>query len=208
MNEKEKKTKKNLALPIIVESDKSQDITKGMNLYLCSFTWKKKNFINLENGEKTKVKVWTFGGLVFLNPSLDKGRHVLSHTKEPKHITNQKGEIVETVTVSKTRIVGRNYGYEALASILSAIYPCTVEKAKSLVQEGLAKNLKHAKLVLRSDLIPTSRDLYEKMGLKNEWIIIADYPSSDVMQSRINESLKLQGSPLRAKFGLKWRLTE
>lgn len=208
MSEKSEKTKKTPPLPIIVETEKSSEIPEGMNLYLISFTWQPKIFVNLETGEKVKIKMWTRGGNVLLSHELRRGRHVLENVKIPKHIVNKKGEIVETVTVNKTRIVGREYGYKALASILSAIYPCSVEKAKSLVQEAISKNLSHPKLVLKSDLVPTSPQLYEKMGLKNEWVILNDFPSSDVMQENINKSLKAQNSPLRAKFGLRWRLQE
>ena len=77
-----------------------------------------------------------------------------------------------------------------------------------LVKEAVDKNLKHPKLVLKSDLVPTSPDKYSKMGLKNSWVCIADYPSSDEIQENVNKVLKLQGSPLRAKFGLRWKLSE
>ena len=193
-------------LPIQLEPEVNKDI-RGINLYICSFTWNQRPFVNVESGEKTKIKMWCFGGLVLLNSTLKSGRHILVHEKVPKYITNQKGEVLETKILNKTRIIGKEYGFEALSSTLSAIYPCSVEKAKELVREAKNKQIKHAKLVLKSDLeIPTSPQLYEKMGLKNEWVVISDYPSLDEMEEKINEILKRQGSPLRARFGLKWRL--
>ena len=205
MSEKTKESKKRPLLPIVVETEKSSEIPKGLNLYLCSFTWQPKVFVNIENGEKSKIKMWSFGGLVFLNPALRSGRHVLEHVKVPKYITDKEGKVLETLMVNKTKIIGREYGYEALASTLSAIFPCSVQRAKELVAEGLSKNLKHAKIVLRSDLIPTSPQRYQG---ENGWVILNDYPSSDAMQSSINEALKKTGSPLRARFGLRWRLQE
>lgn len=199
-----KKTEKP-KLPVIVESEVESEIPSGLNLYLCSFTWNKKVFVNIETGAKTKIKMWTKGGNVWLSPVLKNGRHILSHIKIPKHIVNKKGEIVETRMVNKTKIVGREFGYKALSSILSAIYPCSTERAKELVKEALDKQIAHAKLVLKSDLVPTSPQRYEG---KNEWVCIADYPSSDQIQADINKVLKAQGSPLRARFGLKWRLQE
>jgi hypothetical protein len=200
-----KQEKKKPMLPIIVETEKSQEIPKGLNLYLCSFTWQPKIFVNIETGRKSKIKFWTFGGLAFLNPALRSGRNIVIHEKIPKHITNQKGEIVETKIVNRSRSIGKAYGFEALASTLSAIYPCSTEGAKALVGEAISKNLRHAKIVLRSDLIPTSPQRFEG---KNEWVILADYPSTDTLEKKINEVLKAQGSPLRARFGLKWRLQE
>ena len=144
-----------------------------------------------------------------MNPTLKAGRHILKNEMVPKYITDENGKVLEKKLVNKTRIVGKEFGFEALASLLSAIYPCSVQKAKELVREAQNKQIRHAKLVLKSDLeIPTSPQLYEKMGLKNEWRIVSDYPSLDEMEKRINETLKAQNSPLRARFGLRWRLQE
>jgi len=205
MSKKTKESKKKNPLPVIVENRRSSEIPENMSLYLCSFTWQPQVFVNIENGEKQKIKMWTKGGNVSLTHELRKGRHVLAHEKVPKYIVDKEGKVLETIMVSKTRIVGKNYGFEALSSILSSIFPCSVEKAKELVKEAVDKNLAHPKFVLKSDLIPTSPDKY--VG-KNGWVIIADYPNSDKMQENINSALKIQGSSLRARWGLKWRLQE
>ncbi len=191
-------------LPIQLEPEVNRDI-QGINLYLCSFTWNQRPFVNVESGEKIKIKMWSFGGLVLLNPTLKSGRHILVHEKVPKYITNQKGEVLETKILNKTKIIGKEYGFEALSSTLSAIYHCSVEKAKQLVKEAKNKQIKHAKLVLKSDLVPTSPQRFQG---QNEWVIISDYPSLDEMETKINETLKAMKSPLRAKFGLRWRLVE
>jgi len=207
MSAKTKQT--NQTLPVIVEEETSKgDIPKGLSLYLISFKWMKRRFVNLETGEEVKIKFWTKGGNVLLNPVLSAGRHVLEHGTIQKHFTDSEGKIIETKTFNKTRIVGKEYGYKALASLLSAIFPCDIQKAKSLVQEALDKQIKHAKLVLKSDLVPTSPDNYKKMGQENSWVCIADYPSTDQIEANVNEVLKAQGSSLRARFGLKWRLQE
>jgi hypothetical protein len=199
-------TKKNKQqLPVIVESEENRDIPEGLQLYLISFKWMKRRFVNLETGEEVKIKFWTKGGNVLLTPVLRKGRKILEHGKETKYITDAEGKIIDKKVVNKTRIVGREYGYKALASLLSAIYPCSVEKAKELVKEAISKNIRHTKLVLKSDLTPTSPDRYEG---KNQWVVISDYPSTDKIEENVNAVLKAQGSPLRARFGLKWRLAE
>ena len=205
----EKKLEKKKPLPIIVEEETSKgDIPKGLNLYLISFKWIKRKFVNLNTGEEVKIKFWTKGGNVFLNPVLRAGRHILENVQEPKYILDAEGKVLSKKMVNKTKIIGKEYGFKALSSILSAIFPCSTEKAKSLVKEALDKQIAHAKLVLKSDLVPTSPDKYEKMGLKNEWKIVSDYPSSDEIQANVNKVLKAQGSPLRAKFALRWVLKD
>lgn len=196
-------------LPIIIEEETSKgDIPKGLSLYLISFKWMKREFVNLNDGSEVKIKFWTKGGNVFLTPVLSAGRHILHHGTEQKHYTNAKGEIIETKTFNKTKIIGREYGFKALASILSAIFPCTIEKAKELVKEALDKRIAHAKLVLRSDLCPTSPDMYAKMGLENGWVMISDYPDTESIEASVNAVLKAQNSPLRAKFALRWKLVD
>ena len=204
MSTKNKEPEKAI-LPIIVESSENREIPEGLNLYLISFKWVPQEFVNLESGEKVKIKFWTRGGNVSLSSVLKAGRHVVVHEKVPKYILDKDGRVIEKKMVSKTRIVGREYGYKALASILSAIHPCSIEKAESLVKEALNKRIFHGKIVLASDLVPTSRDRYQG---KNEWILVSDYPSNDEIQKNMNKVLKAQGSPLRARFGLKWRLQE
>ncbi len=204
MSTKNKEPEKAI-LPIIVESSENREIPEGLNLYLISFKWIKQEFVNIESGEKTKIKFWTKGGLVSLTTVLKNGRHVVVHEKVPKYILDKKGVVLEKKMVNKTRITGREYGFKALASILSAIYPCSVKKAKELVKEALSKRIPHAKLVLLSDLVPTSRDRYQG---KNEWVVLNDYPSSDEIQKNVNSVLNSQGSPLRARFGLRWKLQE
>jgi hypothetical protein len=205
----EKKLEKKKPLPIIVEEETSKgDIPKGLNLYLISFKWIKRKFVNLNDGSEVKIKFWTRGGNVILSPVLRAGRHVVVHEKVPKYILDAEGKVLQKKMVSKTRIIGKEFGYKALASILSAIYPSSIEEVKRLVKEAVDKNLKHPKLVLKSDLVPTSPDKYEKMGFENSWVCIADYPSSDEIQVNVNKVLKAQGSPLRARFGLKWKLAE
>lgn len=205
MSAKTKMEKVESQLPIIVESEENRDIPKGLNLYIISFKWMKRRFVNLETGEKVKIKFWTKGGNVWLNPMLRSGRHVLEHYKDVKYITDPEGKVLDKKTVNKTRIVGKEYGYKALASLLSAIYPCTVEKAQELVKEALDKQIRHAKIVLKSDLIPTSPDKYTG---ENSWVIISDFPSTDQIEENVNKVLKAQGSPLRARFALKWKLAE
>ena len=206
MSTKNIEPEKKAVLPIIIESSKNREIPEGLNLYLISFKWIKQEFINLETGEKVKIKFWTKGGNVSLTSVLKNGRHAVVHEKMPKYILDKKGVVLEKKMFSKTRIVGREFGYEALASILTAIYPCSVQKARELVKEALDKRINHAKLVLLSDLCPTSIDKYKKMGFSNSWVCIANYPSSDEIQANVNEVLKKQGSPLRARLGLKWKL--
>jgi hypothetical protein len=207
MSKKNKETKQ--TLPIIVEEETSKgDIPKGLNLYLISFKWIKRKFVNLNDGSEVKIKFWTRGGNVILSPVLRAGRHVVVHEKVPKYILDAEGKVLSKKMVNKTKIVGKEYGFKALSSILTAIFPCSTERVKELVKEALDKQITHAKLVLKSDLVPTSRDKYEKMGLKNGWKIVSDYPSTEQIEASVNKVLKAQNSPLRAKFALKWRLAE
>ncbi len=208
MSAKNKELETEIISPIIIESEANLEIPQGLNLYLISFKWIPQEFVNLESGTKIKIKFWTKGGLVSLTTVLRNGRHVVVHEKVPKYIVDKKGIVLETRMINKTRITGREFGFKALASIMSAIFPCTPKKAEELVREALDKRISHAKLILKSDLLPTSPDKYRKMGLKNGWVMVSDYPSSDEIQKNVNEVLKLQRSPLRARFGLKWRLQE
>lgn len=184
MSEK-KEAKKKLMLPIIVKSEHQREIPKNIQFYIMSFKWIPQKFVNLETGEEVEIKFWTKGGNVPL--------------------TRLCNEVGRPIVGKDNKLIGREYGFKALASVLNAIYPCTVEKAKELVQEAVDKQIKHAKLVLKSDLIPTSPNKYNG---ENEWLVIANYPTTDELQSKINEELKKLGSPLRARFGLKWKLED
>jgi len=173
-------------LPIQLEPEVNRDI-QGINLYLCSFTWNRRPFVNIQTGQKQKIKLWCFGGLVLLNNSLKAGRHILVHEKVPKYITNQKGEVIETRYVNKTKIVGKNYGFEALASILSVIEECSLRfltrfpKKPSIVMRFLGKlhkkKRKKSNLKNKKQIRHRRKELYD---IKKDWITNNEENISDI----------------------------
>lgn len=197
------KTKAKKISPIEV-SEQPQRII-GISLDVGAFRWDKQDFVNLEDGSEVKGKMWKFIGSVSLLSIQKLGRKVVEQRQKRVLIKNTKGEVVDSVTQNKAQIVGKVHGCEAIAGALSAILPISTEETKRLIEQAKKNGLGHAIFVCKSDLVPTSRERYQG---KNEWMLMAKYPKPEVMEARINEALKISGSSLRVKTGLKWKLEE
>jgi len=174
------------------------------NFHLIAFKWIPQRFVNIETGETVEIEFWTrCGNLGGIRHMTRVGRNVLEETDVPREVKNEKGEII-FIRKKMHKVIGKVYGKECLRQILNSRFPCTMEEVDRILRETKAMGAVRApKLVLKSDLVPTSIDRYEG---KNGWIVLADYPTSDALQNKINETLKKIGSPLRARFGLKWKL--
>lgn len=186
-------------LPIITEKEVKPE-PLAIAIYTVVMGWRNKTFVDLETGKKVPSKLWEFIGLVPLNGAYRNGRKVLEH-----RITKAKTETGIIVERSKTYVVGKVYGFEAVAQALSGRFPITTEKTKRLIDNAMRNQMNHVKFVLKSDLVPTSIDRY--VG-KNEWTIVANYPSRNKIYEKINKALKDSGSSLRVRAGLKYKLIE
>lgn len=155
-----------------------------------TFYWQFDTFINVISNEATKEKYWGFGnGGADLNSGVRQGINPVIDGKR-----------------SSQRI----YGVEAMAYVLSQLScPCSVEQARKLVDECVAKNMSHANLCRKSDLIPVSPQDYDADFYgTNQWEIISRYPDKGEIAKRVSEALRLAGSPLRMKGTLRYVLKE
>jgi hypothetical protein len=152
------------------------------NLSLGAFRWVREQFVNISTGEMgVKVEVWRICGSANL--------HGIMVTGRKRMLARMKWVDV--------------YGVEALALALCGVYPCSNEQAKELIKKAKSMNLKFALVCLKSDLYPTDIETFKKMGLKNEWVVVKDYPSRDDINKKLNAQLKKAGSPLRIRSGLR-----
>lgn len=155
-----------------------------------TFYWQTDEFVNINTGDVSREKYWGFG-----NGSADLSRPLSSGVFPVIDGVRQKDKI---------------YGIAAMAYLLSQLgCPCSVEQAKALVEECKAKNLSHANLCRKSDLIPVSPQDYDEAYYgPNVWQVIAKYPPKDVIAKNVSENLRLAGSPLRMRGTLKYVLKE
>ena len=178
---KETKKEKEPIIPIIAEEE-GEKIT-GIELSVGAFRWADITYVNIETEKKVRGKIWELVGSASLVPIQMRGRKVLKGNK----------------------IVGRVYGFKAIAQALAGRFPCSVEEAKKLVEEAKASGSRHILLILQSDLTPTSPEKF--MG-KNKWIAITNFPDTQTMHLKLNKALKASGSPLRIETALRRRLVE
>jgi len=156
------------------------------------FRFMPEDFVNVRTGETDiKVEVWRISSAVNLSSIMISGRKKnLTETRDPR--TGRRSFQYDIV-----------YGSEALALALSGIYPCSTEEAKALIKQAKSTQLKHPFLCLESDLYPTDRETYAKMGLKNKWFVMKGYPCRDDIDKKLNVQLKKANSPLRIRSGLR-----
>jgi len=155
-----------------------------------TFYWQTDAFVNTITCEETKEQYWGFGnGSADLNSGVRQGVNPIINGKR-----------------SEKRI----FGVEAMAYVLSQLdCPCTVEQAQKLINECVARNLTHASLCRKSDLIPTSPQDYDSQYYgPNSWQIVNRYPDKGEIAKRVSEALRLAGSPLRMKGTLTYVLKE
>lgn len=163
----------------------------GISLSVLVFHWELRKFINVENGSEEKAETWTFA-----NGDADL----------TKPISMGVFPVIDGVRRSR-----RIYGIEAMAYLLSKLdCECTVEQAKELVESAKKQKIVFGKLLRKSDMIPTSPQLYDsRANGKNEWILISETGHlRDELDANLNENLKKAGSPLRIRGALKYKLVE
>lgn len=188
-------------LPIIpiITGDEIEPAPLPIAVYQCVFRFVEKPFIDTETQQISKGKLWMFVCNNPMNSIYRKGRKVFGENKKYK-VRTVAGEIVER---ESRETKGKVFGYRALADALSARFPITEQRVQELLEDAIRKNVNHVKFCLKSDLVPTSPDRY--VG-KNEWVLVGDYPKTDVIYQKINEALKESGSTLRVKAGLRFKM--
>jgi len=152
------------------------------------FRWDDETFLNLETGEEEKHDIWKFRALVPLNSVFEIGRKFR--------------DIHGKISLKK-----KVYGYQAVADALSDSrgVPISAEQVKALLDDAISKQIGHGKFVLKSDLVPTSPDLFDG---ENGYLFVADIPNSNVLGQKINEALKKAGSPLRIQKKMRFKVVE
>lgn len=193
-------------LPIKPSPKRKKENALPISLYLPVFRWCDQKFLNLNDQSEEYHQIWKFTSLVYLNTQFNSGRKVFGELEKYK-VRAVNGEIIE---VEKRKLKGKEFGFKALASALSANRGLKIspEEVQILVEDAISKNLNHAKVVLESDLYPTDPQIFKEMGLKNRYLIVANVPDSNKMNRRINEQLKKSGSPLRIQKQLKTKIVE
>ena len=190
-----KESKQKPMVPVIAEKEPQRIL--DVVLSVGSFRWDNQTFVNLQTGEKVKGKMWRLVGSASMYSVQKSGVKILEY---------YEGEDPNTGKMRNfTRVVGKVYGYEAIARSLSGIFPCSIEEAKRLVQQARERQIRHVLLVRKSDLVPTSPDRYLA---ENGWVMLAKYPDRDDIDKKVNETLKTSGSPLRVEIGLLRRIVE
>lgn len=176
-------------LPIKPSPKRKKDNALPISLYLPVYRWHDQKFLNLNDQSEENHQIWKFTSMVFLNPQYNNGRRVR--------------DIHGNISV-------KEYGYSALASALSDCKGVKIspEEIQVLVEDAIAKNLSHAKVVLESDLYPTDSQTFKDMGHKNRFLIVADVPDTNKMNRKINQQLKKAGSPLRIQEAIKTKIIE
>jgi len=163
----------------------------GINLSVLTFHWGLKEFVNIDTGNIEKAEAWEFAnGSADLSKPLSMGVFPI---------------------IDGRRSAKRIYGLEAMAYVLSKLdCKCTVEQAKELVESAKKQQIRFGKLLRKSDMIPTSPQLYdESINGPNEWLLISNSDTLfDTLNANLNENLKLAGSPLRVKGALKYKMVE
>lgn len=179
-----------MSVPFKRKEKRIHENSLPIQVYLPVYRYVEKRMINLETQGEEEHLVWLFVAQVNLNSQFNNGRKY----RDARGIVDKNPN-------------KRVFGYEALSQALTDArgLPILAEDCERLVKDAIDRQIPHAKFILKSDLVPCSPDQYKE---KNEWLVVANLPSSDDVYRKINVQLRELKSPLRIKSGLKTKIVE